>query len=159
MRRIVSLVALTIAVAGPLGPSTAAFAAALDAKAIQIVANTFDFLYRKPAADSKVVVFHGAADMAAVRSSFATMSVSEGAAGDVAGAFAVFVNTGEEARSARGINGGVLTIGGDVACVTAGACLIAVETQPKVTIYVSRAVAQAAGVEFEPNFKMLVTEK
>jgi hypothetical protein len=87
------------------------------------------------------------------------MAVAEGGATDVVGAFAVFVNSSEEARAARAVNSGVLTISSDAACVTQAACLLAVETKPRVTITVSRAVAQATGVEFDPNFKMLVTEK
>ena len=140
---------------------TGAFAnaAGLDPKQIQIVTKTFDFLSKKPAANAKVVVVAGSADIATVKSALPTFTVTEGGLHDVAGAFAVIVNTPDEAKEARGINANVLTIGGDVACVTASACLIAVQVQPKVTIFVSHAAAQAAGIEFDPNFKMLITEK
>ncbi len=158
MRRSVPILAMAIVAVEVTGSAMAA-QGPLDAKAIQIVAKTFDFLSHKPARDAKVVVVGGAADLAAARSSLGKMAVSEGAAGDAAGAFAVLVNTPEQARAARAVNGTVLTVGSDVSCVIAGACLTAVETQPKVTIYVSRAVAQATGVEFDPNFKMLITEK
>jgi hypothetical protein len=159
MRHIAVWIAALLVIAQTVGPSRAAIAAAMDAKTVQIVAKTFDFLSHRPPANAKIVVVNGAADMAAVRSSLGRMTIAEGAPGDVAGAFAVFVNSPEEARSARGVNANVLTVSNDVDCVNAGACLMAVETQPKVTIYVSRAVAQAVGVEFDPNFKMLITEK
>lgn len=155
----VRFIIVAVALVGLHGPSKAAQAAQLDVKAVQIVAKTFKFLARKPPADARVVVVDGAADIAVARASLGAMTVLEGAAGDAAGSFAVFVNTPEEALLARRANANVLTVGSDVACVDAGACLLAVQTQPTVTIYVSRAAARAAGVEFEPNFKMLVTEK
>jgi len=155
MRPTSSLLALACA----LGASSLAQAAPLDTKTIQIVAKTFDFLSHKPAPGSKVVVVAGAADPSAVQAALSKMTVAAGKTADAAGAFAIIVNTPEEARAARDANANVFTIGGDVGCVTAGSCLMAVETQPKVTIYVSRAVAQASGVEFDPNFKMLITEK
>jgi len=142
-----------------LAAADAVQAAPLDAKTIQIVAKTFDFLSHKPAPGSKVVVVAGSADPAAVQTALSKMSVSAGKVSEAAGAFAIFVNSPEEAKAARDANAGIFTIGGDVGCVTSGSCLMAVETQPKVTIYVSRAVAQASGIEFDPNFKMLITEK
>ena len=145
--------------AAVLGLNGTAEAAPMDAKTVQIVAKTFDFLSHKPAPGSKVVVLTGSADPAQVQTVLGKMTVSAGKTGDAPGAFAIFVNTPEEAKAARDANGGIFTIGGDVGCVTSGSCLMVVETQPKVTIYVSRAVAQASGVEFDPNFKMLITEK
>jgi len=145
--------------ASALAVSGAARAAPLDTKTIQIVAKTFDFLSHKPAPGSKVVVTSGAADPAAVQAVLSKMSVSAGKASDAAGAFAIFVSSAEEAKAARDANAAVFTIGPDVGCVNSASCLMAVETQPKVTIYVSRAVAQASGIEFDPNFKMLITEK
>ncbi len=149
----------SLILAAAIGMAGSAGAAPLDAKTIQIVAKTFDFLSHKPAAGSKVVVVAGSADPAQVQTALAKMMVSPGKTADAAGAFAIFVNTPEEAKAARDANASIFTIGGDVGCVTSGSCLMAVETQPKVTIYVSRAVAQASGVEFDPNFKMLITEK
>jgi hypothetical protein len=148
-----------VILAAALAASGAAQAGPLDAKTIQIVAKTFDFLSHKPAPGAKVVVVAGAADPTAVQAALSKLSVSAGKPADAAGAFAIFVNSPEEAKAARAANASVFTIGGDLACVTSGSCLMAVETQPKVTIYVSRAAAQASGIEFDPNFKMLITEK
>jgi hypothetical protein len=77
------------------------------------------------------------------------------AAGDGAGAYAAFVASAAEAKAA---GAKVLTIG-PLACVEAGACVIGVETTPKVTIYLSSAAATAAGLDFDPNFKLMVTTK
>lgn len=155
MRRRSSILIL----ASALVASNASQAAPLDAKTIQIVAKTFDFLSHKPAPGSKVVVVAGAADPAAVQAALGKLAVAPGKPADAAGAFAIFVTSPEEAKAARDANSGIFTIGGDVSCVASANCLMAVETQPKVTIYVSRAVAQASGIEFDPNFKMLITEK
>src|ERR1700744_4760542 len=88
----------------------AAQAAPLDAKTIQIVAKTFDFLSHKPAAGSKVVVVAGSADPAQVQTALAKMVVSAGKTGDAAGAFAIFVNSPEEAKAARDANANIFTI-------------------------------------------------
>lgn len=148
-----------VTVCGLVGAFDSAEAAALDPKALKVVAKTFDFLVPKPQSQAKVVVVGGAVDLTLARASLANLSIAEGKSSDSAGAFAVFVSTPEEALAARAANAHVLTIGGDVSCVTSGACLMAVEMQPKVTIYVSRAVAQASSVDFDPNFRMLITEK
>jgi hypothetical protein len=160
MRHLVVFLVSALFVCAPAGPSTRAFAAdATDTKWVLIVVKTLNFVNRKPAPDAKVVVVGNAADLATAQSSLAEMTVTEGKAGDAAGAYAIFVNTADEARAAHAANSAILIIGSNESCVEAGACVLAVETQPKVTIYVSRAAAQAAGIEFDPNFKMMITEK
>ncbi len=132
-------------------------AAEMDAKQVTIAAKALGFVTPKAPAGAKVVVTAGAAPVAAVQSAMSAASVAAGDAGSAAGAFAVFVASADEAKKANGK--GTVTVGNDVACVDAGACVIAVETVPKVTIYVSKAAASAAGVDFDPNFKMMITEK
>jgi hypothetical protein len=132
-------------------------AAEMDAKQVTIAAKALGFATPKAAAGAKVVVTPGAAPVAAVQSALSGASVAAGDAGSAAGAFAVFVASADEAKKAAGK--GTITVGNDVACVEAGACVIAVETTPKVTIYVSKAAASAAGIDFDPNFKMMITEK
>ncbi|MBB6254412.1 hypothetical protein [Nitrospirillum iridis] len=133
----------------------AASAAEMDAKQVTIAAKALGFLTVKAPAGAKVVVTAGAAPVAAVQAALPAAAV---AAGDAApGAYAVFVSSAAEGKKA--LAKGTVTVGNEVACVDAGACVIAVETTPKVTIYVSKAAAAAAGVEFDPNFKMMVTEK
>jgi hypothetical protein len=154
MRRIILVLVLTLAMVGP-----AASAAESDSKWVLIVVKTLNFVNRKPAPDAKVVVVGNAADLGTAQSSLGKMSVAEGKPGDAAGAYAIFVNTADEAHAAHSANPTILIIGSNESCVEAGACVLAVETQPKVTIFVSRAAAQAAGIEFDPNFKMMITEK
>jgi hypothetical protein len=54
---------------------------------------------------------------------------------------------------------GVLTIASDPAAVTAGEAVMAVRSQPRVEIYVSRAAAGTAGVEFSSAFRMMIQER
>lgn len=132
-------------------------AAEMDAKQISIAAKALGFVSPKAATGAKVLVTSGAAPVAAVQSALASATVSAGDAGAAAGAFAVFVSSIDEAQKANGK--GTITISNNVGCVDAGACVMAVETTPKVTIFVSKAAASAAGIEFDPNFKMMITEK
>ncbi len=134
-------------------------AAAIDAKQAQIVAKVFNFLDKKPADGAIVVVTAGAADVPAVKAALGALKVVEGSAADAKGAFAVFVGSAADAAIAKGANPGVITIGNDVGCVDAGACVLVVQTQPKVSIFVSRAAAASAGIEFDTSFKMLLTER
>ncbi len=159
MRLTIRILTVVTGAIGAAAPGHSAVAAALDAKAVLVVAKTFNFLIKKPAPDAKVIIVGGAADPAATQAALGKMAVSAGAPGDAAGAFAVIVDTPDAAKAAKAANPTVMTIGSEVGCVDSGACVLAVETQPKVTIYVSRAAAQAAGIEFDPNFKMLITEK
>jgi hypothetical protein len=52
----------------------------------------------------------------------------------------------------------VLTISTDPACARAGKCVISVHTEPSVEILFNAAAAQAAGVDFQPNFRMMITQ-
>ncbi|TWB48238.1 hypothetical protein [Nitrospirillum viridazoti] len=150
-----SMILKTAALAAALSASSLAGAAEMDAKQVTIAAKALGFLTTKAPAGAKVVVTAGAAPVAAVQAALPGAAVT---AGDAApGAYAVFVSSAAEGKKA--LAKGTVTVGNDVACVDAGGCVIAVETTPKVTIYVSKAAASAAGVEFDPNFKMMVTEK
>ncbi|TWB24505.1 hypothetical protein FBZ89_101130 [Nitrospirillum amazonense] len=150
-----SMILKTALLAAALSASGLAGAAEMDAKQVTIAAKALGFLTTKAPAGAKVVVTAGAAPVAAVQAALPGAFV---AAGDAApGAYAVFVSSAAEGKKA--LAKGTVTVGNDVACVDAGGCVIAVETTPKVTIYVSKAAASAAGVEFDPNFKMMVTEK
>lgn len=133
--------------------------AAMDAKQVQIVAKVFSFLEKKPAAGAGIVITPNSADLAAAKSVLAADKIIEGPAANAGGAFAIFVTSAADAKTASGVNAGILTISDDLGCVEAGACILAIKTQPKVAIYVSRAAASKAGIEFDTSFKMLLTEK
>jgi hypothetical protein len=133
-------------------PSTRPAGAGMDPKAVQVAAKAIGFVRPPAQAGAKIAVVGSAATVADVQAALSAYSVS---AGDGTGAFAAFVSSASEAKAA---GAKVLTIG-PLNCVEAGACVLAVETTPKVTIYLSGAAAAAAGLEFDPNFKLMVTNK
>ncbi|MEO5374864.1 MAG: hypothetical protein H7840_11380 [Alphaproteobacteria bacterium] len=148
-----------LALVAGVRPAAAAAAAGMDNRQVRIVAKVFNFLGKRPMPGASVVVVRGAADVAAVKAALAPMMVVEGGAGDAAGAFAVIVNSAAEAIAASRANPRVFTIGPEVGCVDTGACVLVVETQPQVSVYVSRAAASHAGIEFDTSFMMLITER
>jgi hypothetical protein len=126
--------------------------AAMDAKAVQVAAKAIGFVKPNGGSGDRIDVVGGAATLSDVQSVLSSYKV---AAGDGNGAFAAFVSNAAEAKAA---GAKVLTIG-PLACVEAGACVLGIETSPKVTIYISNAAAAAAGLDFDPNFKLMVTAK
>ena len=131
----------------------------MDAKQVRIAAKVFSFLQNKASPGAVVIVLSGAADVAQLAAALQTLKVSEGRATDTVGAVAAFVNSTAEANAVKGVNPRILIIGADAACVDASACIIAVETIPKISVYLSRAAASSAGIDFDTSFKMLVTER
>ena len=152
-----AFVFFTTAVVTVFSPSV--YAAPMDGKQMQIVSKVFNFLEKKPPEGSIAVVLPGAAEATSARTVLSSLKIIEGDIADTSTAFAVFVNSASEATAAKGQNAHVLTIGPDVACVDAGACVLAIVTQPKLVIYVSRAAAASANIEFDVSFKMLITER
>ncbi|ESQ75765.1 hypothetical protein [Asticcacaulis sp. AC402] len=80
-----------------------------------------------------------------------------GSAGDV-GAYYItrgvnFTAVGSAAKSKK-----ILSIGSDMACVKAGACVMGVAATPKVEIVVNSATAAAVGAKFKAAFKMMIKE-
>lgn len=53
---------------------------------------------------------------------------------------------------------GVLAASTDLSCVESGKCALGVRTSPKVEIFVNKAAAGAAGIDFLPAFLMMVKE-
>ncbi len=143
---------------GALLSSLTAQASGLDDKQIQIMAKVFNFLEKKPPSGAIILILPGAADLSAAKNALGALTVVEGSAANATGAFAVLVATPNDAKAVGASNAQTIIISGDVGCVDAGSCMIAIETQPKVSIYTSRAAAAKAGVNFDPNFKMLITE-
>jgi class 3 adenylate cyclase len=54
---------------------------------------------------------------------------------------------------------GILTVTSDPVAIAAGEAVMAVRSQPRVEIFVSRAAALAAGVEFSTAFRMMIQER
>ena len=132
--------------------ATQAAQAGMDAKAVQVAAKAIGFVKPNGGGGDRIDVVGSAASLADVQAALSSYKV---AAGDGQGAFAAFVSSAAEAKIA---GAKVLTIG-PLACVEAAACVLAVETSPKVTIYLSSAAAAAANLDFDPNFKLMVTTK
>jgi hypothetical protein len=151
------LAALTIATL--VGATPVPVEAGMDTKQVRIAAKVFSYLHEKPQPGASVVVIAGAADVAALTAALGGLKVSEGSVADAANAVAAFVNSTAEADAARRLNPRLLTIGVDVGCIEASACVIAVETTPKVSVYLSRKAAMSANIDFDTSFRMLVTER
>lgn len=52
----------------------------------------------------------------------------------------------------------IITVASDPACVIAGKCVMAVQSEPKIDIFVSQAASKDAGVRFGAAFLMVVKE-
>lgn len=151
--------ALVIGVAGILFLASPFAQAGMDAKQILLFNKVLTFLDKKPSAGAMVVVLPGAADLATMKTALSSMNIVEGGASDAAGAFAVFVNSATEGQAVKTKNPRALIISGDVGCVVAQACILSIETQPKVAISISRPAAAAAGITFDTSFNMLLTDR
>ncbi|MFM2042434.1 MAG: hypothetical protein RLY86_1010 [Pseudomonadota bacterium] len=69
------------------------------------------------------------------------------------------VTTGAgSALGTAGAQAKAITASTDRSCAEAGNCVLAIETTPKVQIFVSRKAADAAGVSFESAFLIMVKE-
>lgn len=142
---------LSLALGGP------ALADEMQAKEIAIAAKTLGFMTPKAAPGAKIVILPGAAPLSLVQSSLPGATVQAGDIALASGASVVFVGSADEAKKVAGK--GTVTISNKPDCVDQNACVIAIETSPKLSILVSRAAAQAAGIDFDPNFKMMITER
>ena len=155
-----ALAAIVGIIGGLIGAApSAALADGMDVKQIRIAAKVFSFLQNKPAPGAVVIVLSGAADAALLATTLQNLNINEGRVTDVAGAVAVFVKSTADANAAKSVNPRLLIIGADAGCVDASACIVAVETTPKISVYLSRAAASSAGIDFDTRFKMLVTER
>ena len=131
----------------------------MDTTQVKVAAKVFNFILHKPPPGASIIVVKGAADLDLVKSVLGGMRIAQGTATDVDGAYAVFVTSIADAVSAKGINPGILTISGDLKCVEAGVCVVAIETNPKLAIYYSHTAATAAGIDFDTSFKLMVSER
>lgn len=145
-------VKLLIPVAAIMLAGPPAARAEMDPKGVLVAARALNFAKPAPPAGAKIAVAEGAAKVADVASALPAFSV---AAGNGAGAYAVFVSSTAEAKAA----GSKVVAIGPLDCVEAAACVLAVETSPKVVIYLSNAAAAAAGMDFDSNFKLMVQAK
>ncbi len=153
-------VALVGALALAAAPFTTAHAA-LDGPTATVAVKALNFVQPKPAKPTPVVIVVDGGQTAAgdaVKSALGadvTAKVVDGT-GDVAGAAAIIVTGGADVSGKAGA--GQLIIG-DMACMEAGKCALAVERQASgaAKYHVNTAALTKAGVSFDKNFQMLVT--
>jgi hypothetical protein len=86
--------------------------------------------------------------------------VASTALDELAGARLAFVTRGTPYRqiAAAAASRSVLTISSDLACVRAAQCSMAVQSSPRIQIFVSRTASSAARIRFSSSFLMLVKE-
>jgi hypothetical protein len=148
-----------------------------SAKDLQVAGRALTFLENGPTGRAVLGVVFDPAKPASVAEKNAVMAAigggySAGAltltgkaveAGDVAGAAGVnalfitggvnYANVGAVAKARK-----LVTIGSGPACVSSGACVMGVTTDPKVEIIVNRSAAAAVGVAFKAAFRMMIKE-
>lgn len=135
--------------------------AALDGPTATVAVKALNFVQPKPAKPTPVaIVVDGgqAAAGEAVKTALGadvTAKVVEGA-GDISGVVAIIV-TGSADVSGKAAAGQLII--GDMACMEAGKCALAVERQASgaAKYHVNTAALTKAGVSFDKNFQMLVT--
>lgn len=88
--------------------------------------------------------------------------VEVGSLDKIGSAAVAFVTPGLEAHYgaifAATSQKGLLSIGSEKTCVEAGKCVLSVESEPSVKIYVSKSAAAASSIEFQQAFRMMITE-
>jgi hypothetical protein len=87
-------------------------------------------------------------------------AIEASAVGGASGVAALYVTTGVSYGpvGTAGKAKKLVTIGSDPACVSSGACVMGVSTDPKVDITVNRAAAAAVGATFKAAFRMMIKE-
>lgn len=153
-----------VALLGALAVSLTQFSsamAAVDGPTATVAVKALNFLQPKPAKPTPVTIVTDSGQAAAgeaIKSALGadvTAKVVDGA-GDLSGAVAIVVVGGADVAAKAST--GQLVIG-DMACMTAGKCALAVERQASgaAKYHVNTAALAKAGVSFDKNFQMLVT--
>ncbi|MTJ79987.1 MAG: hypothetical protein F8N37_03050 [Telmatospirillum sp.] len=159
--------------------TTTASAADISTKDIQVLGRSLGFIENLPAGDLKLaIVFDPANPQSAQEADAVRKGVGDGlkagthvftpimvpidALGSAGSAGAIFLTSGLGANAAKV---GSLSKDKKLPCgtidipqVQGGQCLMGIKTDPKVEIIVNKSVAEAAGITFDPAFKMLITQ-
>ena len=150
-------------------------ALATDAKDLQIIGRALSFVEggangdvtvavvysddvpaSKTEAESVAALMDGGLSAGKVNMFPKLVSVSD--LGGAADAAAVFVPTGMSGHFDAIRNANKLTTTTDNDCVQAGACVVYVQSAPKVEILVNREAASSASVSFAAAFRMMIKE-
>jgi hypothetical protein len=146
----------------------------LSAKDVQIIAKAMGFLDPAPAGGMGAVVYTDAAtesDADAIVANFGAGLASSGGTitakavdvaglGDGSGYVGIILASGVSTPAANAAAKAhkIPCITADTALVQSGGCTMAVQSDPKVSITVNHAAAQAAGISFASAFAMLIHE-
>lgn len=152
-------------------------AAAADLLNVPVAARVVSFLQPPPtgslqaaiiyqpgnsASEAEAAAIERAGTLSAGKATLRLRRVAVSALGGLAGTRVAFVTSGlrdQQAQiAAAASRQSILTITSDLGCVQAGRCAVAVSSQPRVQITVSRAACKAANVQFGSAFLMLVKE-
>lgn len=135
--------------------------ATVDGPTATVAVKALNFLQPKPAKPTPVTIVTASGQVAAgdaVKSALGADVAAKviDSAGDLSGAVAVIVVGGADVSGKAAA--GQLVIG-DMACMEAGKCALAVERQASgaAKYHVNTAALAKAGVSFDKNFQMLVT--
>jgi hypothetical protein len=154
-------------------PGSAAAAASLSSRDVQIIAKALGFLDPAPQGGTVAVIYSAGdaasrADAQAIVALFGdglasgsgiitARPIDAGSLGDGTGFVAIILAAGaEHAGPATSRAHRLLSITAAEDLVRSGRCVMAVQSEPRVEITVNRAAAQAAGVAFTAAFGMLV---
>ncbi|MFV3130679.1 hypothetical protein [Niveispirillum sp. KHB5.9] len=157
-----SLLGLTAAMLLPILACAGSAAAAVDGPTAVVAVKALNFLQPKPAKPTPVAIVTDSGQAAAgdqlkgALGADVAAKVVDGAGGDLTGAVAVIV-AGASDISGKAASGQLVI--GDMACMEAGKCALAVERQASgaAKYHVNTAALTKAGVSFDKNFQMLVT--
>lgn len=158
-------------VAAPVASSSAA----TSPKDVQIILKAIGFLTSKPSGGFPVAIVFEPANPASKQDAEAVKAVLDGVAAvsqakllpvdQLAGfegvAAVVAAGTspaGQDAVAAAFKGRKVLTVSTDATCAKQGKCVVSVTSDPQVEILFNVKAAEAAGVDFLPNFRMMITQ-
>jgi hypothetical protein len=145
----------------PVAARVVSFQKPPPAKAI-VAAIVFDPADPESAAEAVAIERQVGAGLTAGKAQVRVKRVPVNQLSGLAGAEVAFVTSGIRDKhgdiATAAERGGILTISSDLGCVTTGRCVVAVSSEAKVQITVSRAAAKAAKVQFNSAFLMLVKE-
>ena len=149
-------------------------AASLSGKDLQIIAKAIGFLDPAPAGGVVAVVYSDPASksdadeivagfgggLASSGGTVTAKAVAAGALGEGSGYIALILASGTATNAVSSVAKlhRIPCVTGSTALVQSGACIMAVQSQPKVSITVNHSAAQAAGIGFASAFAMLIHE-
>ncbi len=154
--------------------------AALSDKGVQIAMRTLSFVVDPPSGQTDIAILYdpnvpGSVEDAHVaeaslgtglqvgQATLRPVLVEVGELGRLSGVRFALITSGlqthyDEIYAATRANG-ILSITCEMACVDAGRCVMAIESEPTVEIVVDRTASRESSIEFATAFRMMITER